>query len=187
MSSAGMKGDGLIDDLAKALQPTSADLAWAGNVIKAGIIKRTAAGLDWQGNPFAPYSAKGPYYWYPGGGVRGVRRMAKRVGGEITRSGTGIRFESYAAFKKSLGRAGGVDLMGPRAPHMMQAIVVQVRGGVAYVGIYDEFAAAKAEGHNNGTSRLPKREFFQASDDDIAAVTRDLADRLVARGRQIFR
>lgn len=182
-----MNGERLIDELFEILQPTSADLTYAGNVIKSGILRRTEKGLDWQGKPFAPYSQNGPFYYYPAGGgsASSVSRTAKRIGGTVSRTGKGIRFESYDAFKRSLGRR-GVDLRGPSAPHMLQAIVVQVRGGIVYIGIYDEFAAAKADGHNRGANRLPQREFFEASDDDIAIIAADLAGMIVERGRKFI-
>ena len=179
----------LIAEVEAALQPTDADRLWAGNVIRAGILDRTARGVDYKGDPFTPYSEKGPFYWYPASrSASGAKRMRRRLGeGSLTRSGTGLRFESYAAFKRALGRA-GVDLRGPSAPHMLQAIVVKVQGGQAFVGIYDDFAAAKASGHNDGIHpTLPRRQFFEASQDDIDTITRDLEDRLIERARKVLR
>ena len=121
------------------------------------------------------------------------------VGGVPTKSGLGIRFESYADFKRSLGRA-GVDLLGPRAPHMLQAIIVATDAGTGgnltdedvglgsrtspakliRIGIYGT-EADRASGHNQGTSRLPKRYFFGASDQDIQDIGADIQERVVRR------
>jgi hypothetical protein len=199
-STCNMKGEGILDELAKVLKPTNADLEWAGKQIKAGILDRTQRGVDYQGNRFAPYSRKGPYYYYPNGSggrtkaekasnIKRVKRMAGRLrDGRVTRSGHGIRFDSYAAYKASMGRNGTVDLRGPSDPHMLQAIVVRVQGGQCYVGIYDTFAADKASGHNDGLNRhLPQRQFFEASDDDIAVIAEDLQERLIARADNYIR
>ena len=121
------------------------------------------------------------------------------VGGTKTRSGQGIRFESYADFKESIGRA-GVDLTGLRAPHMLQAIEVRV-GGASFgtsdvgsasrepvtefaLGIYGD-AVGRATGHNTGVNprwkREHKRYFFGASVDDLKLMAADIYARISAR------
>jgi hypothetical protein len=121
------------------------------------------------------------------------------IGGVKTRSGVGIRFESYADFKASIGRA-GVDLTGPRAPHMLQAITVAVNdrdlgtsdsstAGSApaqafSLGIYGE-AAGRASGHNTGLNPRWKgkhqRYFFGASAGDLKDIVGDIYARMMAR------
>ncbi|MDE2103017.1 MAG: hypothetical protein KGL39_37580 [Patescibacteria group bacterium] len=126
------------------------------------------------------------------------------TGARLTRSGQGIRFDSYAAFKASLGR-GSVDLRGPRAPHMLQAIAV--RAGNRAFGTYgddeapslngksqpvEEFAlgiygqeAGRARGHNTGDNPLWKRKhqrrFFGASLSDVRSMVSDISTRILAR------
>lgn len=130
----------------------------------------------------------------------GGRRGELKVKGEVLATIYGaekdtIRFESYAAFKRSLGRA-GVDLTGARAPHMMQAIEVKAGGsrvsGSAgnpgsstpateiVLGIYGPKAQI-ATGHNNGTKTLPKRRFFGASNADAKAMLAEIFAHVKAR------
>ncbi len=166
----------LADRLDREIKLTEADFLYAGNRQKARILNRTQAGVDINSTAFAPYSTKGPYYWYPGRGQGDKRRRsaagraAKKVGG--TRTRLGVKFASYADFKSQLGR-GTVDLTGPSAPHMLQAIVVQGRPDGFLVGIYGN-EADRAEGHNIGFGRLPKREFFGFGPQDEAAILVDL-------------
>ena len=193
--------------LKRAAKPSEADLLYAGQRQRTRILDRTTSGVDVNGSAFAPYSTKGPFYYYPTGrvGSRGftvrqqkaaVRRLLKitgevsgyrseylgsqSVGGVATRSGLGIRFESYADFKASLGRA-GVDLTGPRAPHMLQAIIVKAeRPDELRLGIYGD-AANRAEGNNLGTRTSPARRFFGASPADIREMVKDVYARIAAR------
>jgi hypothetical protein len=124
------------------------------------------------------------------------------VGGTKTRSGLGIKFESYADFKASVGRA-GVDLYGLQAPHMMQSIAIKVNGqdfgsdGQATalggrqaqstelaLGIYGE-PAGRAAGHNTGINprwkRRHQRRFLGASLDDVRQIMNDISSRIMAR------
>lgn len=202
----------------EGLEPTQEDLLYAGNALKNRILKRTEMGVDYQGKPFAPYSTKRPYYWYPDGSrqrsaartgmlnpaIRGrqeriakfqvletsakdaaarmFRKLKLRASTDGTkRTGIGIKFPSYAAFKAHLGRP-TVDLRGPRAPHMLQAITVTTSvAGWLTLGIYGD-AADRAEGHNEGTRRgLPKRRFFDASNEDIQFMNELLLQRATER------
>jgi hypothetical protein len=170
--------------------------------------------------PFAPYSTKGPYYYYPNGRIgqtkagakankaavtrllnrRGVieSNTGKEINGVRTRNGQGIKFEDYAAFKASLGRL-GVDLRGPRAPHMLQAIAIGAnfersvddmmlalsdRPNPAHevvIGIYGE-EEGRASGHNEGVpGRLPRRHFLGASDAEQQAMVEDINERIKSR------
>lgn len=171
------------------IELTDTDLLYAGDREVTRIVQRTAQGLDYRGQPFAPYSTKGPYYYYPVGmtGTKGERRavaarLAGRLGGEtkLSKSGLGMRFASYAAFKSSLGRM-NPDLTGPRAPHMMQALMAVVRNGTLWIGIWGA-EAARAEGHNEGIpGRLPQRRFLDVSEEDGRMLAQDAADMLALR------
>ncbi|MGE5568542.1 MAG: hypothetical protein ACM3S5_05830 [Rhodospirillales bacterium] len=120
----------------------------------------------------------------------------------LSRTGRTIRFESYAAFKRWLGRT-TVDLRSARAPHMLQGIIVKVAGLMSgsdrdefvsptsrttpatelVLGIYGE-AADRATGHNTGDNAkasLPKRHFFGASAADARLMLRDIYERMKIR------
>jgi hypothetical protein len=197
----------VVIQLREDMKVQQADLSYALERQKTRILDRTTIqGVDCDGTLFAPYSTKGPYYYYPGGPGAGrtvkqrksaVNRLLKRtggiaemrseylgsssIGGVKTRSGLGIRFESYADFKASLGRR-GVDLTGPRAPHMLQTMMVHLTGpGEGAIGIYDPEKAAIAEGHQNGAAHLPRRAFIGAGERDIEAIATDLVERITAR------
>jgi hypothetical protein len=214
--------------LANGAKPTEGDALYAAQRQKTRMVERTLRGVDVNERAFEPYSTNGPVYYYPLGRVgrtkatakqkkAAVRGLLKRtagvtairseyggymgVGGVKTRSGTGIRYESYADFKASLGRA-GVDLTGPRAPHMLQAIGVRAgnRGFASIgdetvagkstpvtefaIGVYGE-AAGRASGHNTGFSprwkRRHQRYFFGASAADLQAMASDIWTRIKVR------
>jgi hypothetical protein len=222
-------------NLGQAVKPTVGDALYAAQRQRTRIVERTFAGRDVNGGSFEPYDGSRPYYYYPNGRVgrtkatikqnkAAVRRFLKKteeittyraeylgslsVGGVKTRSGQGIRFESYADFKESLGRA-GVDLTGPRAPHMLQAIECRVNGqnfGTKDVqggsraevtgfslGIYGE-PAARASAHNTGVNprwkRPHQRYFFGASASDLWEMVTDIFDHIKARlyrgGKQLL-
>jgi hypothetical protein len=194
----------------RAIEPRDADLLYAGQRQRARILERTARGIDVDGRPFAPYSTRGPYYYRPSRGaavaaalghdIRGeewterqkaaAKRFLRRIttksergapgAPRLSRTGRTIRFESYAAFKRWLGRS-TVDLRGASAPHMLQAIQVVVRGARELVlGIYGE-AAARATGHNEGTRTLPRRRFFGASAADVRQMVREIYEHVKHR------
>ena len=123
-----------------------------------------------------------------------TERFFRRIGGDVRtgelkvkgdllaslhKSGDTIKFESYAAFKRSLGRS-GIDLIGPRAPHMMQAIEVKAASNELTLGIYGEKAAI-ATAHNTGTGKLPRRRFFGASNDDAKKMLAEIFAHMKAR------
>ena len=186
-----------IKALKKAAQITADDILYAGQRQRTRIVDRTRTGIDVNGSPFARYSTKGPYYYNPTGGQAGrslksqkaaASRVKKKIekgspgGGEmrLSRTGRSIRFESYSAFKQWLGRA-CVDLTGPRAPHMMQAIQTKVEGiKMLILGVYGPKADI-AQGHNEGAHHLPKRHFFGASSADLQRMGQDIGDRISAR------
>lgn len=182
-----------IEKVQKSYMPTNADLLLVGNFLKDQILDRTERGLDADGRPFAPYSEKHAYYWNPytgkdktnwGAQNRSVNRMVQKLGGRTKtgiirdgkgkvlgqRSGTGtsIKFSSYGAFKRALGR-GNVDLTGPRAPHMLQSLQVRVAPGRSGVilGVYGQAAArAYAHQYGNPSRGLPQRRFIGATPED---------------------
>jgi len=97
------------------------------------------------------------------------------------KEGDTIRFESYAAFKASLGRGGVVDLTGPRAPHMMQMIQVSAGDDYIRLSIEDPEKAAIGTGHNTGTARGGKRRhFFGASEADGALMIQDIRNAMLS-------
>ncbi|HEU0122635.1 MAG TPA: hypothetical protein VFQ91_19035 [Bryobacteraceae bacterium] len=118
----------------------------------------------------------------------------------LSKTGLSVVFESYAAFKRWLGRT-TVDLYGPRAPHMLQNIIVkagsyQVKGAETEVGpdaanqpatemrigIYGR-EAARANGHNMGGKNLPQRKFFAVTAADLKARGAEILARMRARVR----
>lgn len=106
-------------------------------------------------------------------------RTWRRLGRAGTRTNLGIKFANYGAFKWSLGRT-TVDLTGPRAPHMLQAIAVKVEALLVKIGIYGP-EAARAKGHNEGAGSLPQRKFFGVGVSDGPEIQRDLMSRIMAR------
>lgn len=203
---------GLIDAIDRNAVPTVGDLMYAGQRQRTRILDRTARGVDVDEQSFAPYSTNGPYYYYPSKNSKNrhaaAGRIANKLGikkkvtpaqkraGIVGRTRLGIKFANYAAFKASLGRF-LVDLRGPSAPHMLQAIIVRVGGLVSQVndlftgentapaseitiGIYGD-EALRASGHNEGTAHLPRRHFMGANDSDKTAMMDDILSRMIAR------
>ena len=204
--------------LGEALQPSAEDIQEALENQHSRILERTAQGLDFEGKPFAPYSRNGPFYYYPstqrgrsffptegrltaiwagrstfraeyfrvlGAAAKRFTRKVTANGG--TTPGGGVKFESYAAFKAALGH-GAVDLTGPRAPHMLQALVVKVRSALeGAIGIYGG-EAARAGGHHDGNpkTKLPRRRFLGANPQDQRAMIADIVDRAQARARDLL-
>ncbi len=199
-----VKGDpsGVMARWKQAVQITPPDATYALERQKTRILERTARGVDVNGSPFAPYSTKGPYYYYPNGRVgtsnftdrqnkAAASRLTRKLqsgsvradsGVRLTRSGKGLRFDSYAAFKGWLGRS-VVDLFGPRAPHMLQAMIVRISGAPVTegrIGIYGQ-EAERASGHQYGTAKLPQRKFLGANIEDRGLVKDDILARIKAR------
>jgi len=174
-----------------ALLPTEADVLAICEWKRARVVSLTGQGRDYLGRPFAPYSTRAPYTWYPHGhGTKSpkqraaaAKRFAKKLGaGSVTASG-GVRFESYAAFKRALGRS-GVDLTGPSAPHMLQALVSRVVGPLeGRIGIYSADKAEIAEYHTTGTARMPQRRFLGTAPEDVRIMIGMLVWRAEHRAR----
>lgn len=184
--------DRFMKDLTGALRITKADLLSALRKQKKRILERTARGVDADGMPFAPYSQKGPYYWYPNEGkamtVRGKKRSAKshakKYNGKVT--GTGVRFESYAAFKRSLGTT-VVNLRGPRPPHMLEQLRVTAYDAKRGIIEISGEAADRAFKHNVGTDLLPRRTFLAFGSSDEDAIARDFEASILKRVQRSIR
>jgi hypothetical protein len=158
-------------DAAKRLvvdaQPTQGDVQYAFERERSRILKRTNSGVDAHGARFAAYS--------PG----------------------------YAKNKSKYRDSGTVDLRGRNAPHMLQAMLTRAEETGGTIGFYDERAAMLAKVHNEGatirtrlgkgkgkakkrgvaTFRMPKREFFAATDDDLRGMAQDIGSRIDFRLR----
>lgn len=178
----------------KGMTVTPADCVAAGETLRARILDRTARGTDANGQPFAPYSQRGPYYFYPNrkagvGKFTEKQRKASsaRLNRKIDKAGVrtpyGLRFESYAAAKAAFGRT-HVDLFGlDNGPHMLNGLIVQSPSSgesVVRIGFYGE-EAGRAKGNNEGIGRLPKRQFFKANADDLNAMREVIVGRMKAR------
>lgn len=118
------------------------------------------------------------------GGKGTLRHKGVGVGEIHSHESDTIKFASYAAFKAALGRS-GVDLTGPHAPHMMQAIQVSATGNEIRLSIEDPQKAAIATGHNTGETKGGKqRRFFGASSHDVKQMLADIYSSIVARNKR---
>lgn len=86
-----------VQGIINAVEVTEEDLLYAGERFKADMLERTAKGIDVNGKPFAPYSTKGPYYFYPGD--RGSRPSTQFMGNKA--AGLGM---SKSAIKGAIAR-----------------------------------------------------------------------------------
>lgn len=126
--------------------------------------------------------------------IRGVTEF-----GQITPGGF-LKLRSYAEFKLSfLGRA-TVDLLGHRAPHMLQQLIVRFGGSQSVAPTVDlnafpgpprpvslgwlGEAAGIALAHNTGAGNLPKRKFFGITAELGRLVAGVMARRSVDRGQK---
>jgi hypothetical protein len=211
-------------EIYRASLPTQGDLLFAVFGHKTDILERTSRGMDWQGKAFAPYSEKGPYYYSPGakGGGRGAAQVKREKGAATrafrklsgglsasrgtvsskrggtmrpSRTGRSLVFESYRAFKQWARGSGVVDLTGPSAPHMLQAMQVYSRNAPVAAPANDAEQATevrlsihgdeggRASGHHfgNPNKKLPQRRFMGANDEDVRRIQARLEARRVAR------
>lgn len=136
---------------------TTGDLLYLGQIWRARIRTRTFQGLDVNGQPFVPYSTKGPYYFYPNGSSasgktadgRKARATAaanrhKATGKIGIRTSTGIRYESYAAAKTAHG-VSVVNLYGmEQHTHMLDTMLVKA-GGAEVDMVAGEFMGGGGE------------------------------------------
>lgn len=211
-----VSGGGSVDSIELTIEdfhPTEGDCILAAQTQRSRLLRRTESGVDYAGRQFAGYNKTRPFYYYPNGPVgkerskveltrskAGVKRFARKVGrtkGAVTRSGLGLRFDSYDSFKRTyLGRE-GVDLRGPRAPHMLQRMICRAGGlesgerniettstapGSEFaIGIYDNEASARAAGINSESrpKGMPRRQFLGSTEED----NRYLTDLIAGRAR----
>lgn len=124
-----------------AFQVTAGDLLFVGQGFRTRIRKRTFAGVDVNGAPFAPYSIKGPYYFYPNresasGRTKAGREARKtaaknrfaKTGRIGIRTPTGIKYESYSAAKAAHGVT-QPNLYGmEQHTHMLDTMLVRAGG-----------------------------------------------------------
>lgn len=103
----------------------------------------TSQGLDYQGNPFAPYSTSRPYYWNPNryyGDTSSSRKTrqafslhhARYYGGERKKGSETIRYDSYAAFHSAVAGTDAVTLS--LLMHRIYDSMEGQAGGVALKG-----------------------------------------------------
>src|SRR5579863_4064579 len=86
-------------EIAALTKITTGDLLFVGQVFRARIRERTFRGVDVNGAPFAAYSSKGPYYFYPNASSAG------NVQGRLAPSDRGTRAEvSHARRTAAAGR-----------------------------------------------------------------------------------
>ncbi len=210
----------------RSFVPTQGDLLMLLQLQRSIILKRTSQGIDKNGKAFEPYSTKGPYYWYPSKSKersnrkRTVRRLARKLVGVLNAKeqrkqqkgrkdtpfggitpGGAIKFRNYGEFKTSLGRT-MVDLRGPSAPHMLQALLVRAGsttikpqrqrnieaknmklptsvGRIQIFGPEGERAAAHMRGRTK--RRLPRRNFLGANNKELKILMGILIDRMQVR------
>lgn len=168
--------DNLLKVPQRLVQVTQGVLLYAMDLQGHRMLERTAQGIDYNGSPFAAYNTVYPYYDYPAG--KGTK---------------GVRYESYDAFKKSLGRL-VVDLRGPRDPHMLDQFELKVDGvsfkfgagdygahsgpaSIVTLGIY-QTKGQLAYYHNAGEGHNPKRTFFAISASDKEMIFADISRKL---------
>ena len=145
--------------------PTVGDALFAGHLLRSRIYQRTASGVDAEGNQFASYSPKYEH-----------RKLA------------------------FLGSASPVNLFGPaNHPHMMNMMMVRCGGTLLspddsppgdtefplkthlfHLGFYGE-EATRAQAHNEGTERLPRRHFFAATPEDVDLMGFAIRERIYSR------
>jgi hypothetical protein len=192
-----------------ASQPTVGDLLTAASNQVSRVQSRTVRGVDYQGRPFYPYANKKPYYVPTETGPNRARRqkqLASRTGGLAIKKTYGIRYDSYAAYRRATGHP-TVDL-GGMSGRLLSNIESRsggqtLRHSTGYAnrtisidqyptpatqfeyGIYSSPADEIAEGHNNGVpGKLPKRRFLDSSQSDIASMESDIAQRCEQRANK---
>ncbi len=143
-------------------QPTQVDVLYAGQRQRSRIVQRTLSGRDYNDVPFAPYS------------------------------------EAYARRKSKAGHSSTVNLFGmENHPHMLNRIMVVAPTPDLLQLSFQGEEAVRARMHNEGgelrrvlklksgkgkrkkssvVGHMPKRTFFRASDSDLAAMSKDVAE-----------
>ena len=132
-----------------------------------------------------------------------ARNRYSKTGKVGTRTPVGIKYASYAEAKAVHGRS-TVDLYGMEQHiHMLDTMVVQAGGTQINYDEPDfggEFSASeniaecfevtlgfygpeaeRAKGNNEGTAKLPQREFFALSQEDLQLAEQTIGERIEAR------
>jgi hypothetical protein len=136
-----------------------------------------------------------------------AKNRHQKTGRIGVRTATGIKYASYAAAKAAHGVA-TVNLYGmEQHTHMLDTMLVKCGGFVLdstgegldfgselqafeqgapasqlTLGFYGP-EAERAKGHNEGTAKLPKREFFALNQEDLALGSRAIAERMMIRAK----
>lgn len=199
---SGLEG---IEEEILAQLPTRGDLAAALYGQNQRILLKTSQGYGYDGESFEEYASEYPYYYYPEGGVKHLAATHLRItsqirGLKVTRTTKGLKFENYGEFKRAFGHA-NVDLFGvsPLA-HMLGAVQMNINGGEVFLsgysghltglalsgtlGIYGDLGR-RAELHNEGLGRMPRREFFGLSESDIEDIVADIERGIYTRVRNL--
>jgi hypothetical protein len=158
--------------------PTEGDGLYAVQRQRSRILKRTAAGVDADRNTFQPYSA-----------AYAKKKAKYRDPGTVDLRGRNAPHMLQAMLVSS----GGLQESGESGQPVQELTI----------GFYDERAAMLARVHNEGLTvptrlgkgkgkkkkggvanfRMPKREFFKATDEDVQAMEHDIGSRIEARLR----
>jgi hypothetical protein len=150
-------------DLRLAANPTVADALYAGSIFHYNIRTRTEQGVDYQNQPFIPYSKA-----Y-------AREKSKRLGHADTVDLFG--FQLHPHMLNSIVFSGG-------------GIQQPLDGGISIagtdpidhfeIGFYGE-EAVRAEAINEGRQPQPIRRFFDVTADDVAQAERGVGELIDAR------
>ncbi len=147
--------------------PTEGDILFAMQRQRTRIVQRMDRGIDADGQPFAPYS---PAY------AKKRDKSGRNVSPvDLTWSGRMRNSMQVSADNFRLGPGASEERIG------LKDFKSKARQG--RVGIYDPENAAKAEGHNEGTAKLPRRHFLDSSPEDNRNVALDLEERWAQRFR----
>lgn len=190
---------------------TVGDAISAAALSNSMIIDNTSRGVDYQGNEFAPYNSKSPYYHSgsPAGSTRKYRMAASlhfsryyagSSGLSRARGATTSKFDNYSQYVLATRGSAVVDLGGSNGrilsaieshagevtSHGADGINWPVDGNLEPVdtwtqGIYDPQVVDIANAHNYGLGHMPKREFMNENTTTTELVTNHIASRIQRR------
>lgn len=140
--------------LARVSRPTAGDVVYAAGRQKTRILQRNERGVDVNGSAFVPYSPKYAKKRAKSG------RNTEPV--DLTYSGL-----MNKAMQVTVGGALGVSVGDTPVTNFA-------------LGFYGN-EAARARGHNEGGEKLPKRHFFDASEQDLQQMQADIGTHIQAR------
>lgn len=140
--------------LTRITAPTAGDVVYAAGRQKTRILQRNERGVDVNGSAFPPYSPK----------YAKKRDKAGRNTEPVDLTFTGLMNKALA-----------VTVNGIQGAPVDTAEV-----SVFALGFYGK-EAERARGHNEGTEKLPKRRFMDASQQDLQTMQNDIGDHIQAR------